>query len=200
MKSETTRRVFLKQGAASAASLAVLTGCTPDTPRRSNPTGLDHALLRSLAEVVLPSELGADGRDRATSAFTRWADGYTPVPELMHGYGSQEIRYGPGDPKPRWASQLAALDLEAAKRWGEGFAELDVHRRRDLALRHLGATDLRRISSPVAVEHVGAALLAWWLATPDATNLCYRRTINPTVCRPLGASGEEPAPAAGGEG
>jgi len=194
------RRTFLKQGAASAASLLVLSSCArPEASQESN-AGLDPALLGAVGDVVLPSELGTDGRKRVVSGFETWLDGYDPVPELMHGYGSQEIRYGPGDPAPRWSSQLAALDLEARRRWGSGFAELEPARRLEMIRRRLSGADLQRLPNPTRVQHVAAALLAYWLATPEATNLCYRRNINPLTCRPLILSPEEPAPLEGPEG
>lgn len=199
MKDGTSRRTFLK-GATSAASLLALTRCTPGGARTPEAPGLDPSLLRSLAEAVLPSELGEGGRERAVMGFEAWLAGYEPVPELMHGYGSQEIRYGPGDPAPRWGSQLTALDIEAERRWSQRFVALEPERRRQLVRRHLAGTSLQRLSSPVAVEHVGAALLAYWLSTSEAVNLCYRRSINARMCRPLAESPDEPIPLRPSEG
>ncbi len=194
------RRTFLKHGAASAAALWVATGCHP--PDRSGVEGtrqLDGGLLRGMGEVVLPTDLGAAGRERVIVGFEGWLDGFEPVPELMHGYGSQEIRYGPGDPGPRWSSQLMALDIEAHKRWSTGFAELDPRRRADLVRRHVAESGPPRITPTARAEHVAAALLSYWVSTPDATNVCYGRLINPGTCRPLDASRDEPA-RAGQEG
>jgi hypothetical protein len=194
------RRTFLKQGAASAASLLVLSSCARPEPSEETNVGLDPALLDAVGDVVLPSDLGADGKKRVVSGFETWLAGYAPVPELMHGYGSQEIRYGPGDPAPRWAAQLAALDLEARKRWRVGFADIEPARRLEILRRRLAGADLRQLPNPTRVQHVAAALLAYWLATPEATNLCYRRKIDPLTCRPLILSPEEPAPLDAGEG
>jgi len=200
MANGSDRRTFLKQGAASAASLLVLSSCArPEAGRETNP-GLDPALLGAVGDAVLPSDLGRDGKKRVVAGFETWLEGYRPVPELMHGYGSQEIRYGPGDPGPRWSSQLAALDLEARKRWGVGFAEIESARRLEMIRRRLAGADLQRLPNPTRVQHVAAALLAYWLATPEATNLCYRRNINPLTCRPLIVSPEEPAPLDAREG
>ena len=50
----------------------------------------------------------------------------SPVAELDHYYlWTDEIGYGPADPAPLWTSQLEALELEAEKRHGASFAELD---------------------------------------------------------------------------
>ncbi len=198
MANGSDRRTFLKQGAASAATLLVLSSCARPEVEDESKAGLDPALLGAVGDVVLPSELGADGKKRVVDRFETWLSGYDPVPELMHGYGSQEIRYGPGDPAPRWASQLGALDLEARKRWSRAFTEVEPERRLEMIRRQLAGSDLQRLPNPTRVEHVAAALLAWWLATPEATNLCYRRNINPLTCRPLSLSPEEPAPLARG--
>ncbi len=191
------RRTFLKQGAASAVGLLTLAGCEPPDRGGAAEAGLDPSLLGAVADVVLPTELGADGRTSVVDAFTAWLAGYEPVPELMHGYGSQEIRYGPGDPAPRWASQLGALEIEARKRWGTGFAEASMERRREMVRGQLDAAELRRLGNATRVDHVAAALLAYWLATPDATNRCYGRAISPQTCRPLAASTDQPAALAG---
>jgi len=200
MANGSDRRTFLKQGAASAAGMLVLSSCgRPEAGEEAKP-GLDPALLAAVGEAVLPSDLGTDGRKRVVTGFGTWLAGYQPVPELMHGYGSQEIRYGPGDPGPRWSSQLAALDLEARKRWGRGFAEIEQARRLEMIRGRLSGSDLQRLPNPISVQHVAAALLAYWLSTPEATNLCYRRNIDPLTCRPLILSPEEPAPLDAREG
>lgn len=189
----------MKLGAASAAALT-LPDCTPDEPPpTTGAAALDPVLLQSVGEVVVPAELGADGRERVVSGFETWLAGYEPVPELMHGYGSQEIRYGPPHPAPRWASQLAALDLEARKRWSMGFAEADAARRREMVRLQLSGTDIGRVPTPTRAEHIATALLSYWLSTPDATNRCYGRAIDPRTCRPLAASRDVPAPLSGGE-
>lgn len=173
--------------------MLALSRCTPEGADTEATGGLDPGLLRALSEVILPTELGEEGRELVTSEFVAWLKGYEPVPELMHSYGSQEIRYGPGDPAPRWASQLAAMDLEAHKRWGMGFGQVGRERRQDMVRRQLRGFDLQRLPAPIRAEHVATALLSYWLATPEATNRCYGRAIDPRMCRPLAASPEEPA-------
>jgi len=199
MANGSDRRTFLKQGAASAAGLLALSGCTRPDASQDAKTGLDPALLGAVGEVVLPSDLGTDGKKRVVAGFETWLEGYVPVPELMHGYGSQEIRYGPEDPGPGWSSQLAALDLEARKHWSKGFTEIEPEQRLEMIRRRLAGADLQRLPNPTRVPHVAAALVAYWLATPEATNLCYRRSIDPLTCRPLILSPEEPASLDAGE-
>ena len=149
------------------------------------------ALLGAVGAVVLPSELGDAGRTAAVDGFRTWALAYEAVPELNHGYGTSEIRYGPPDPVPAWGAQLRALDLEAGRRHGTAFAALDPADRHALVRRHLDGAG-PGLPSPLGADHVALALLAWWLDTPDATDRCYGAAIAPRTCRGLDASATEP--------
>jgi hypothetical protein len=160
--------------------------------RTSADAVLDPALIRALAEAVLPSELGLSGRERAVAAFQQWVAGYRPVAERDHGYGTGELTYTGAHPAPGWRAQLEALDLEARQRFGLGFAELDADLRQRLV-----RAQLRRergpLPEPADAQHVAVGLVAWWSASPEANDLCYGRAIGRATCRPLAATGDEPA-------
>ncbi len=190
------RRTFLKGTALAASALAA--GCRID-PAPEAPGVLRINLLRALADAVLPSELGEEGRQRVVAGFETWLREYEPVPELLHGYGSQEIRYGPPDPKPRWTAQLEALDLEARQRHGTGFAELDSAERRALIERALSGApaSLPDRAGALEAEHIALGILGYFFGSPEATDLCYGRRIGGLGCRPLGASPERPPELAG---
>jgi hypothetical protein len=148
--------------------------------------------LRAIGSLVLPSELGADGQEAAVGAFQAWAEDYEAVPELNHGYGTSRIRYGPPDPVPAWGAQLEALELEALKRHGVGFAELDVGRGEAIIRRHV-EDEGTGMPNPLRARHVAVALLSHWLSTPDATDRCYGVRISPRTGRGLEGSASEPA-------
>lgn len=194
------RRAFLKRSAAAVSAAAV--GCGPSgNEGAAAETGraLPPELLRAVAAVALPSELGEDGTERVTAAFETWLAEYRPVAEQVHGYGSQEIRYGPPDPAPRWRAQLAALEREARARHSTGFADLDRETRRALieaALAGGGETALPDRPGALRAEHVAVGLAGWFFGSPEATNLCYGRRIDPGLCRPLSASPDLPTPLA----
>jgi hypothetical protein len=152
---------------------------------------MDRALLRLVGAMVLPSELGDAGRDAAVADFERWAAGYEAVPELNHGYGTSEIRYGPADPVPAWGAQLAALDLEAGKRHGARFGELEAPTRLALLRRHIGDTGAG-MPQPLAATHVAVALMSHWYGSPQATDRCYGVRISPQTCRGIDGSALEP--------
>jgi hypothetical protein len=193
------RRTFLKRSAVALGGVAV-GGCA-EPPADSTRAALDARLVRAVSRLVLPSELGDERLERSILGFEEWLDGFDPVAELPHGYGSQEIRYGPPDPAPRWTAQLEALDLEAKKRFGKGFTSLDVPRQRELLERQLSATDPgtdELPGQPARAEHVAVGMLAWFYGTSEATDLCYERRIGAFTCRPLAAAPDEPVPRADG--
>lgn len=190
------RRTFLRTSGAVISAAAVGASCAPDTPAHrtdADAREMDGALLRTVAGHVLPSELGDPGREAAVRGFEAWAADYEPVPELNHGYGTSEIRYGPADPVPAWAAQLQALDIEATKRTGSGFAALPPEEAGALLRRHIG-DEGAGMPSPLRARHVGVALLAHWLSTPDATDRCYERHIAPETCRGIANAPQEPEP------
>lgn len=182
-----SRRGFVK-GMAAALPVLSLPGEAGAEPRTEAP--LDDALLRALADVVLPSEVGDAGKAQAVAAFQAWLAAYEPVAERNHGYGTGDIEYLPADPSPGWNAQLRALDLESQRRHGSGFVALDVAPRRALVERHVAGN---RLPSPIEADHVALGLLAWWCDTPGAHDLAYRARIAPRTCRPLATSSDAPA-------
>lgn len=196
------RRRFLgASGAAVAAAVAPvpLREAAATTPQPEGADGgrrLDLPLLRALAEAVLPTEIGDAGVRDALRDFVRWLDGFEPVAELPHPYlSSDEVRYGPPDPAPRWASQLEALDLLAEKSRGAGFADLPVEARRELVAADLDrhATDAA-LPAPAYAPHLAAGLLARFYSRPAAADLAYGARINAAGCRDLASGAERPPP------
>ena len=59
---------------------------------------------------------------------------------------------------------------------------------------HWGATlaEGSAVPDPLQARHVAVALLAWWLATPDATDRCYGVRISPQTCRGIANAPQEP--------
>jgi len=192
MSSGVSRRGFVKV-AATALPVAALPACGNGI-RQDAPAGraLDAVILRALAGVVLPAELGDDGLERAVSGFERWLASYRPVAERNHGYGTGEIRYTSPDPAPGWKAQLEAYDMEARQRFGSGFAALDADRR--LALVRARLAQQRSLPEPAQAAEVALGLIAWWTASPEANDLCYGVAIGRLACRPLDRSPERPSP------
>jgi hypothetical protein len=157
---------------------------------------LDPALLGALAAAILPSEIGADGTARALRGFNEWLSQYRGGAEVLHGYGTGDLAFLAASPATRWAGQLRALDQAARKAHGRGLAALPVPERQALVRSAIGPATLDAMPAPGSSEHVAVALMAWYYATPEATDLCYRAQIGKNRCRPIVNNPKEPAPLA----
>ncbi len=201
---DTDRRDFIKRSAAAAAALGI-TGTEAAATQAPIPAGETPPAetLRAVAAAVLPAgDLGPDDIDRVVTDFEAWIDGFEPVAEMPHGYlnrGLANIRYGPPHPGPRWAAQVEALELEAAKRHRTTFAELSIEDRRALIQGQLGRDELGRLPSPGQARHVAVGLMAYFYAGSEATDLCYRASIGRFKCRGLATLGREPQPLPSGD-
>jgi hypothetical protein len=196
---DTDRRDFIKKSAAAAAALGI-SGTEAAASQAPTPSGETPPAetLRAVAGAVLPaSDLGPEDIDQVVTDFEAWIDGFEPVAEMPHGYlnrGLSNIRYGPPHPGPRWAAQVEALELEAAKRHRSTFAELSISDRRTLIQGQLGRDELGRMPSPGQARHVAVGLIAYFYAGSEATDLCYRASIGRFKCRGLATLGREPQP------
>ena len=197
------RRSFLKLAGALAVSTAA--GCAVESRAPASTTGstgdrdtgFDRTLLSAVAAAVLPAELGATGMDAAVDAFVKWADGYDPVAEEMHGYGYADIRYLPADPAPAWRAQLAGLDLLARRSLRKSFVELPVEARQGLLATALKGAPDDRLPSPIDAPHIALALLSHWAASPDAWDLALGAKVQAGNCRVLGDANTKPLPITG---
>ena len=191
---DSDRRDFIKTSAAAAAALGI-----SGTEAAANQANAPPAeTLRAIGAAVLPvADLGSDGIDRVVTEFAAWIDGFEPVAEMPHGYlnrGLSEIRYGPPHPGPRWAAQVEALELEANRSLRSPFAELSIEDRRSLIQGQMGRDEIGRLPRPGQARYVAVGLMAYFYASSEATDLCYRASIGRFKCRRLGSLGREPRP------
>lgn len=153
---------------------------------------LDDALIGALGHSLLPTELGSDNIDRVVDEFQQWLELYSTDAELNHGYGTSEIDYTPGDPTSRWQDQLDGLNAEAQRRFGASFVDLDADVRRGIIRQQIADDRLDRLPRAYRARHVAVGLLAYFYASPEATDLCYKAAIGKNRCRPLRRSPDEP--------
>lgn len=153
---------------------------------------LDDALMGALGHSLLPTELGSDNIDRVVDEFQQWLEQYSTDAELNHGYGTSEIDYTPGDPTSRWQDQLDGLNAEAQRRFGASFVDLDADVRRGIIRQQIADDRLDRLPRAYRARHVAVGLLAYFYASPEATDLCYKAAIGKNRCRPLRRSPDEP--------
>jgi hypothetical protein len=199
-----SRRRFLADGAGALSAVALGAAARPARPATPDEVATRAATLRAVAGLALPAAaLGPRRLEEAVARFERWRDGFQPVAELDHPYlSTDEIQYGPPDPRPGWDAQLDALELEARRRWERGYAEAAAGEREEMLRTHLerhlprasGATPL---PEPARAPHVAIALMAWFAATPAANDLCFGRAIRRHTCRGLPSAVDEPAPLEG---
>jgi hypothetical protein len=157
---------------------------------------LDPRLLRALAAAVLPGALGASGIERTAARFERWLAGYREGVELVHGYGTGELRRTGPSPALRWANQLRELDAAAHKTHGASFERVTVVQRQGLVRSALEGQRLAGMPAIDRASHLSLGLLAFFYTSAEATDLCYEARIGDSTCRPLSQSERRPLPLA----
>jgi hypothetical protein len=188
------RRDVLKSLAA-AAALPALTA-SDLAAQTTDFTPAQIATLRALAEVVLPSALGADGRDDAVRKFVTWVRGYKPGADRGHGYGNSQLS-APTGPSPvaRYPAQFDALDAAAKARGATTFATLALVARR--AVVESALNDPQRVTQMPARPN-GANLVADFMGLyfngADARDVAYSAAIGRDTCRGLDGSDKAPSP------
>ncbi|HUI54821.1 MAG TPA: hypothetical protein VLY04_07605 [Bryobacteraceae bacterium] len=149
-------------------------------------------VLRALAAVVLPSEVGSEAIVKVAQDFERWVRDYRPGAEMDHGYGNTRIRTKPASPAPAYLKQLGDLRAQLASSDAES-----RHKAVEAALEAAGVNDLPRTPSG---QHVATDLMAFYFRSSDANDLCYRAAIGRDLCRGLAGSENSPAPLKGKAG
>jgi len=189
------RRRFLKASAGAVSGLALASCADEQSAEPTATVGLDRAVLDALGRIVLPrSALGDEGITRVIVAFLAWLDGFDPVAERDHPYDAGEILYGPPDPAPLWQSQLEALNLEADKRYGARYIDLNETRQREILERQLPEHIPEDMPYAGAATHVAIGLVAWFYATPEANDLAHEARIGRETCRGLASGATAPEP------
>lgn len=170
--------------------------CAPTQEAPSAPSALDMDLsvLNAVAGIVLPVQtLGDAGLERVVSGFQEWIVEFEPVAELAHAYlTTDEIPYGPPDPAPLWASQLAALQIESRKRYSEDFAAVSVDQQLSMLRGQLPDPLPQSLPKAGFAPHVALGLLGYFYASSEANDLCYQSAIERQTCRGLESGALEP--------
>jgi hypothetical protein len=121
-------------------------------------------------------------------------DGYRPGAEANHGYGTGTIQRVPPDPRPRWRTQLSALDADARRERGRSFSALSRADAQAMLRTALADERGESLPAPLAARHVALALLSHFYDSPAANDLCYEAAIGRQQCRPLSAAPQQPVP------
>jgi hypothetical protein len=159
-------------------------------------SGAEIATLNAIAEVVLPSELGADGRDLVVERFVTWVREYREGADMGHGYGFASLRR-PSGPSPAgsYPAQFDALDAAARSAGGATFAALPVDARRIIIENALNTPQrVTRLPSQPNGANLVADFMGLYYSSPDAWDLAYERRIGRDRCRSLDGSDARPVP------
>ena len=156
----------------------------------------DAATLESVAEIVLPSDLGADGRRRVVAAFLAWIKDYKEGADRGYGYGASTLSAPTGpSPASRYPEQLTALDTSARTSGAASFAALPAAARRAQIEASLNAMQGgARLATRPTGANVIADLMGFYFNSAEAWNLAYRARIDRDSCRALAGSEQPPAP------
>jgi hypothetical protein len=159
-------------------------------------SGADVETLDSIAEIVLPSDLGADGRQRVVGAFVTWIKDYKEGADRGYGYGASTLS-APAGPSPagRYPEQFAAFEATARSKGAASFAALPADARRAQIEASLGSMQggARLPARPTGTNLI-ADLMGFYFNSADAWNLAYRARIDRDSCRALAGSEQPPAP------
>ena len=186
------RRRFLTTLGAAVPATSLAARHKPDATSSLYEGPLDAESLRAIGTAILPSRLGAEGVVRVANAFQRWLAEYRPGAELLHGYGTDEIRAASEGPADRWQQQLGELQERSHREFGAGLSEVRAERLRELIRGQLVNESITTFPAPARARHVAVGLLAFFYASPEATDLCYDASIRKNACRPLSQVSEEP--------
>lgn len=159
-------------------------------------TDAQIATLRAMAEVVLPSAVGREDRDRVVTAFVAWVRSYKEGAEMGHGYGSSTLRAASGpSPAARYPAQFAALDEAAKAGGGASFATISVDARRAVIESTLNSPQpVNRLPSQPTGQSLIADFMGFYFTSPDAWDLAYQAQIGRDKCRTLDGSDLPPSP------
>ena len=139
--------------------------------------------------MVLPGEIGGDGRARVVTAFVRWLRDYRAGADMDHGYGFTRLRRTPPSPMAKYAVQFAALEQRAGV---QRFANLSVDARRVILEEAIAAAKIDRLPGRPDGGHIATDLMAFYFNSPEAHDLAYRAAIGRDACRGLEDSENRP--------
>jgi hypothetical protein len=154
----------------------------------------DVETLVAVADVVLPSSLGAAGKQQAVDRFVAWCANYREGADMGHGYGASTLR-SPSGPSPalRYPDQFAALNAAARERAAASFAALAPAARLEIVEKLLNEPrPVNRLPAQPTGANLIADFMGSYFMSADAWDRCYRSDIGRDSCRTLDNSSEQP--------
>lgn len=154
------------------------------------------ATLKAIAEVVVPSAAGAEGRQRAVAQFTAWVANYKEGADRGHGYGNSQLSQPTGpSPAARYSAQFAALDQAARDQGAASFAAAALAVRRTIVENALNTPQpVTRLPNRPTGANLVADFMGMYFSSAEAMDLCYQAEIGRDTCRGLENSELPPKP------
>lgn len=184
MADRPSRRTALKALGAASVAAALPAGVRGSQVSNAPLREPDLGVLRAIADVVLPSELGDAGRTRVVADFVRWLNGYRSGADTDHGYGFTHIRRTGPSPALAYPAQIAAL--------GHDFVSRPPDARRAALESAIANAKVARLPGRPNGGHLATDLMAFYFHSPEAANRCYRARIDRDTCRGLPGSDRRP--------
>ncbi|HKV98346.1 MAG TPA: hypothetical protein VJN96_00915 [Vicinamibacterales bacterium] len=152
------------------------------------------ATLKGIAEIVVPSAAGAEGRQRAVAQFTAWVANYKAGADRGHGYGNSQLSAASGpSPAARYPDQFAALDKAARDQGAASFAAAAIAVRRTIVESALNTPQpVTRLPNRPTGANLVADFMGMYFSSADAMDLCYQAEIGRDTCRGLENSEQAP--------
>jgi len=152
----------------------------------------DSAMLRELAQVVLPASLGAPRLEAAVKQFEEWVREYRAGAEMSAGYGISRGQTVAPNPAEHYTRQLRDLEA-AAQAKGGTFASLDPSMRAGLVAAALEAARVDGLPRRPTGGHVASDLMShFFFINDNGHDWLYGAAIERTRCRGLASSAERP--------
>jgi hypothetical protein len=193
-----SRRGALKTLGTAAAAGTVLRLAGPASAAAATQSDgvITPEMVMPIVEVVLPTELGSDGRHQAAVAFVRWVRNYKEGVDTDHGYGNTRIRSTGPSPARSYPAQLAALDDAARAKGAASFAAAPRDVRHAIVEAALVGAKVERLASRPNGAHIASDLMSHYFNSAAGEDLCYRAAIGRDSCRGLPGSETRPEPLA----
>lgn len=149
-------------------------------------------ILRALAPVVLPSEIGAAGHDKVVGDFIQWLASYRPGAERSWGYGHPSPSQTPSIRTSVYETQLQSME-EWTRIRGSEFASISFEVRAAIVSESLEAEKIRSMPGLPNGGHIVSDLMSFYFRSDAANDLAYRARIGRTSCRGLAGAERNPA-------
>ena len=165
-------------------------------PSSHGSTTAAAAFLLALAEVVLPSEIGAAGQAEAVERFIRWLHQLRRrCGRWITAYGFTRLRRTGPSPASRYPVLIALINRQTAaalRRPKATFASAPLAVRRTIVEDSLRSVKGQRLLARPGGNLI-EDLMAFYFQSSAANDLCHRAAIGREACRGLPGSEDPPS-------